>query len=434
MKWYDCDMLIEFSVTNYRSILERQVLNMTASAYSELKSLNTFAYDDADSSPRLLRSTVLYGPNASGKSTLIQALRFVKDQVLNSQKESQAGDAIDVVPFKLTAASREADSEFEIAFVEQGVRYEYGFCCNRTRFTEEWLIAYPLGRAQKWFHRVFDTEADKDTYKFSTSFLGGKALNDLRKEQTRPNALFFSTAIQLNNEQLKPAFDWFKSRLRVLDSVRGFSPRYTMQRCSNDEDRKRIVEFINSADLSIADIKVKEAVLSADSLPKDMPTELREKVLKDMAGKKFLETRFLHKDVNTAETVEFDESEESDGTRALFAFAGPWLEVIENERVLVVDELDTSLHPLLVHHLVKRLHHADTKAQIIFTTHDTTLLSQKLLRRDQVWFMEKNEKSATRLYPLSDFSPRDNEAIERGYLNGRYGGIPCLKDLDFYGV
>lgn len=434
MKVYDAGMLIEFSVTNYRSILERQTLNLTASAYSELESLNTFAYDNSDSSPRLLRSTVLYGPNASGKSTLIQALRFVEDQVLNSQKESQAGDAIDVVPFKLTAASREADSEFEITFVEQGVRYEYGFCCNRTRFTEEWLIAYPLGRAQKWFHRVYDAKADKDTYKFSTSFLGGKARHDLWKEQTRPNALFFSTAIQLNNEQLKPAFDWFKSRLRVFDSARGFSPGYTMQRCSKDEDRQRVVEFMNSADLSIADIQVKEAILSADSLPKDMPTDLREKVLKDMAGKKFLETRFLHKEVNTAETVEFDESEESDGTRALFAFAGPWLDVIENERVLVVDELDTSLHPLLVHHLVKRLHHAGTKAQLIFTTHDTTLLSQKLLRRDQVWFMEKDDKSATHLYPLSDFSPRDNEAIERGYLNGRYGGIPFLKDLDFYGV
>lgn len=427
-------MLIEFSVTNYRSILERQTLNMAASSYfKELESLNTFIPDQDDGVPRLLRSTVLYGPNASGKSTLIQALQFVEGQVLNSQKESQAGDAIDVVPFKLTAASRAADSEFEVTFVEQGVRYEYGFCCNRERFTEEWLIAYPLGRAQKWFHRVFDTEAGKDAYKFSTSFLGGRQ-RQTWAAQTRPNALFFSAAIQLNNEQLKPAFDWFKLRLRVFDSVRGFSPSYTLQRCGKDEDRKRVVEFMNSADLSIADIQLNETVFSADSLPKGMPAALRDEFLKDMAGRKLVEPRFFHKDTITAETVEFDESEESDGTRALFAFAGPWLDVIENERVLVVDELDTSLHPLLVHHLVKRLHHEGTKAQLIFTTHDTTLLSQKLLRRDQVWFMERDDKSATRLYPLSDFSPRDNEAIERGYLNGRYGGIPFLKDLDFYGV
>jgi AAA15 family ATPase/GTPase len=426
-------MLIEFSVTNYKSILARQTLNMAASAYSELESLNTFVPDQDDGVPRLLRSAVLYGSNASGKSTLIQALRFVKDQVLNSQKESQAGDAIDVVPFRLTSASRGADSEFEVTFVEQGIRYEYGFCCNRERFTEEWLIAYPLGRPQKWFHRVFDAKAGKDVYKFSTSFLGGKRRHDLWEEQTRPNALFFSTVIQLNNEQLKPAFDWFKLRLRVVDSVRGFSPSYTLQRCGKDDDRQRVIALMNSADLSIADIQVKETLFE-ESLPKDIPTSIRDEFLKDMAGKKFLEPRYFHKDVNTTEIVEFDASEESDGTRALFALAGPWLDVIENERVLVVDELDTSLHPLLVQHLVKRLHHEGTKAQLIFTTHDTTLLSQKLLRRDQVWFMEKDNKSATRLYPLSDFSPRDNEAIERGYLNGRYGGIPFLKDLDFYGV
>lgn len=427
-------MLIEFSVTNYRSILERQTLNMAASTYfKELESLNTFVPDQDDGVPRLLRSTVLYGPNASGKSTLIQALQFVEGQVLNSQKESQAGDAIDVVPFKLTAASRAADSEFEITFVEQGVRYEYGFRCSRERFTEEWLFAYPHGRAQKWFHRVFDVVTGKDVYKFSTSFLGGRQ-RQIWAAQTRPNALFFSTAIQLNNEQLKPAFDWFKLRLRVFDSVRGFSPGYTVQRCSKEEDRKRVVEFMNSADLSISDIQLKETAFSADVLPKGMPSAIKDEFLKDMAGKKLIEPRFFHRDVNTQESVEFDESEESDGTLALFAIAGPWLDVIENERVLVVDELDTSLHPLLVHHLVKLLHHAGSKAQLIFTTHDTTLLSQKLLRRDQVWFMEKDEKGATRLYPLSDFSPRDNEAIERGYLNGRYGGIPFLKDLDFYGV
>ena len=190
-------MLIEFSVANYRSILERQTLSMAASSYfKELESLNTFIPDQDDGVPRLLRSTVLYGPNASGKSTLIQALQLMEGQVLNSQKESQAGDAIDVVAFKLTAESRAADSEFEIAFVEQGVRYEYGFRCNQARFTEEWLFAYPLGRAQKWFHRVFDAEAGKDVYKFSTSFLGGKTRHSLWKEQTRPNALFFSTRMR----------------------------------------------------------------------------------------------------------------------------------------------------------------------------------------------------------------------------------------------
>ena len=427
-------MLIEFSITNYRSILERQTLSMAASSYfKELEALNAFDAGLGEKTPKLLRSTVLYGPNASGKSTLIQALKFMKDQVLNSQKESQAGDEIDTVSFKLTARSRSTDSEFEVTFVEQGVRYEYGFRCNRQRFTEEWLFAYPLGRAQKWFHRVFDPKTEKDVYKFSKSFEGDRKRQDW-KAQTRANALFFSTAIQLNNEQLKPAFDWFKQRLRVIDSAHNLGFGYTMTRCKNESDKSRVIEFMNSADLSIADIRLKTAVFSPDLLPKNLPTQVREKFSRQMDGKEFTTVKFVHNDVQTHKAIEFDENEESDGTRALFAFAGPWLDVMENDRVLVVDELDTSLHPLLVHHLVKRLHHAGTKAQLIFTTHDTTLLSQKLLRRDQVWFMEKDASRATRLYPLSDFSPRENEAVERGYLNGRYGGIPFLRELDFYGI
>ena len=405
---------------------------MVASSYfKELEALNTYDIGSSEKMPRLLRSAVLYGPNASGKSTLVQALRFMKDRVLNSQKESQAGDEINTVPFKLTASSRSAESEFEIAFVEQGVRYEYGFRCDRQRFVEEWLFAYPLGRAQKWFHRVFDPDLDKDVYKFSSTFEGDRKRQDW-KAQTRANALFLSTAIQLNNAQLKPAFEWFRQRLRVVDSVLG--PGYTITRCKDSADKEKIIEFMNSAGLSVDDISLKTAIFSPESLPKHLSNQLRQEVSRERSGKEITSIKFLHRDTETKELIEFEEEEESDGTRALFSFAGPWLDVIENERVLVVDELDTSLHPLLVHHLVKLLHHKGTKAQLIFTTHDATLLSQKLLRRDQVWFMEKDAARATRLYPLSDFSPRNNEAVERGYLNGRYGGIPFLKDLDFYGL
>lgn len=427
-------MLLDFSVTNYRSILERQTLSMAASSYfKELEAPNTFDIGTAEKMPRLLRSAVLYGPNASGKSTLIQALKFMKDRVLNSQKESQAGDEIDTVPFKLSASSRSANSEFEIAFFEQGIRYEYGFRCNRQRFVEEWLFAYPLGRAQKWFHRVYDPALGKDVYKFSSTFEGDRKRQDW-KAQTRANALFLSTAIQLNNTQLRSVFEWFRHRLRVVDSANGLSPGYTMTRCKDSGDKKKIIEFMNSADISIADISLKTAIFSPESLPKDLPDQVRQEFSRQMNGKEITTVKFLHRDAQTNESIEFEQEEESDGTRALFAFAGPWLDVIENERVLVVDELDTSLHPLLVHHLVKLLHHKGTKAQLIFTTHDTTLLSQKLLRRDQVWFMEKDATRSTRLYPLSDFSPRENEAVERGYLNGRYGGIPFLKELDFYGL
>jgi AAA15 family ATPase/GTPase len=427
-------MLIEFSVTNFGAIHARQTLSMVASNYfKELEELNTFAAGADDADMRLLRSAVLYGPNASGKSTLIRALQFVATQVLTSQKESQSGDPIEVQPFKLSAQSRASDSAFEISFVEQGVRYEYGFCCNRERFTEEWLFAYPKGRAQKWFHRVFNRATDTDAYKFSRSFKSEEQ-HKIWAAQTRPNALFLSTAIQLNNAQLKPAFDWFKKRLQVIDSDGVVNAR-TIRQCRNEDYRKRVVELMNSADLRIADIQIQGEHFSADMLPKEMPTKLKEQILKDLGGKLVNEKpRFLHCDVDTQELIAFDEAEESQGTQALFAFAGFWLDVTDNEKVLVVDELDTSLHPLLVQHLVKLLHHRGNKAQLIFTTHDTSLLSQKLLRRDQVWFMEKDDRRATHLYPLSDFSPRDNAALEQSYLNGRFGGMPFLKDLDFHGV
>lgn len=427
-------MLIQFSIENFRSILGRQTLNMSASKYfKELEQLNTFDAGVIEQVPHLLRSNVIYGPNASGKSTLVSAIDFMRDRVINSAKESQANEDIEVTPFKLTSASRAGDSEFEVAFIEEGVRYQYGFRCNRQRFTEEWLFAYPEGRTQKWFQRAFNSETGTDDYRFSTAFLGGRRRQDW-KADTRPNALFLSKALQNNNEQLKPVLNWFQQRLRIIKAHEFLAPGFTMNRCRDDTNRRKIVEFMNSADLSIADIRIDTQVFSPEILPKDMPNALRDEISQQMAGKEMVEATFMHEDVETHESIEFDQNEESDGTRALFAFAGPWLDVIEEERVLVVDELDTSLHPLIVHYLVKLLHHQGCKAQLVFTTHDTTILSQKILRRDQIWFMEKNDKNATELYPLSDYSPRDNEAIERGYLNGRYGGIPFLKDLDFNGI
>lgn len=427
-------MLIQFSVENYRSILDRQTLSMAASNYfKELHELNTFPADTTEDIPRLLRSTVIYGPNASGKSTLVDALSFMRHMVINSAKESQAGEELDVQPFKLTSASRNGDSEFEITLIEEGIRYQYGFRCNHQRVTEEWLYAYPEGRTQRWFQRAYDAGSGKDDYRFAATFLGGRKRDDW-KGQTRQNALFLSTALQLNNEQFKPILAWFQKRLKVVNPFLGlFGRNYTINLCKDENKKLQILEFLNSADLTITDIRIKSQLFTRETLPMDMPLTIQEEISREMTGKELTDIKFLHEDVETHELVEFEEDEESDGTRALFGFAGPWLDMMENERVVVVDEIDTSLHPLIVHQLVKLFHQQGCKAQLIFTTHDTTLLSQKVMRRDQVWFMEKDGKKSAQLYPLSDFSPRENEAIEKGYLNGRYGGIPFVKDLDFNG-
>ena len=427
-------MLIEFTVSNFRSVHEPQTWNMVASpALKELEEQNTFPASGINKGMRLLRAAALYGPNAAGKSTLVAALAFVKGQVINSARESQQGDLIPVVPFKLTAATRAADSEFSVLFIEAGVRYEYGFRCNTVRFTEEWLYAYPLGRPQKWFHRLYDSQTGLDTYApFSDHFLGGNQRHVWTKE-TRPNALYLSRCMQSNNAQLKPVFDWFSQRLRVVSSLDALLNDFTVKACEDPQSQAEILKFLNAADLSIDGIRLDHHTFSSDMLPPGMPESLRQEMTANVKGKELTSLKFQRHDNATGELVEFDEDEESDGTRALFAFAGPWMDVTNHSRVLVVDELDSSLHPLVVRHLVSLLLHSSSQAQLLFTTHDTTLLSQKLLRRDQVWFVEKNNAREARLYPLSDFSPRENEAVERGYLNGRYGGIPNLQELDFYG-
>lgn len=427
-------MLVEFTVSNFRSILAPQTWSMAAAqALKEWEARNTFLVPPPVKHLRLLRAAALYGPNAAGKSTLVQALDFMKQQVVNSARESQQGDLIPVVPFKLTAASRAADSEFSVQFIEAGKRYEYGFRCNAERFTEEWLYAYPTARAQKWFHRVYDPETGQDAYApFSDHFLGGQQRHIWARE-TRPNALFLSRCMQSNNAQLKPVFEWFSQRLRVVSQPEALSSGFTVKQCEDPSVQAEVLGFLNAADLSIDGIRLEQRPFSTDMLPPKLSDAVRQELTTHLKGKDLTRVKFQRRDTVTGDIIEFDDSEESDGTRALFAFAGPWLDVIKNSRVLVVDELDSSLHPLVVRHLVALLQNGGTQAQLLFTTHDTTLLSQKLLRRDQVWFVEKNTQREARLYPLSDFSPRENEAIERGYLNGRYGGIPNLQDLDFYG-
>lgn len=430
-------MLIEFTVTNFRSIRAPQTLSLVASKVLKKGGLENNAFEAGISEvglPRLLRSAVVYGPNAAGKSTLVGALSFMRKWVNTSAQKAQVGEAIkDVQPFRLSANSRKQDSEFEIHFIEEGIRYQYGFSLNTERITSEWLIAYPLGKPQRWFERAFNPTTQKDEYEFKTSFLGGKKIHNDRASLTIGNALYLSVAVQKGNEQLRPVFSWFQKRLKIVSAMDYIGSGFTKRMCENTEEKKRVLEFMSSAGISFHDIAIEKKTFSTDDLPSDMPAAVKDELSKAMNGKTISEAKFLHKDVDTGDLVPFDEEDESDGTRSLFDFAGPWLDVLENNYVLVVDEIDTSLHPLVVHHLVRLLNSHKGRAQLVFTTHDTTLLSQRILRPDQIWFVEKDKGNSTHLYSLADFSPRENEAIEKGYLNGRYGAIPFLSKLDFYG-
>lgn len=425
-------MLLEFNVTNYRSLRDTQVFSMAASTYfKEMDEQNTFD-TDIKGLPKLLRSAVIYGPNASGKSNLLASLRFMQFMVRSSAKEIQEGEKLDVQPFLFDKSSKNNATEFEVIFIEGTVRYQYGFASNKARVVREWLIAYPEGRPQKWFEREYDETSNEDIYTFGSKFLGGR-LRQEWKRATRNNALFLSVAVQFNSEQLKPVFYWFQKRLRIIPSHIFFlSPGYTASICETEEGRSKVLDFLNAADLSIADINIEKKVFSFEDLPDDMPMELKEQLRKKMKGEDALERldcKFIHKNMETGEDVPISIEEESDGTKNLFSFAGPWLDVIGSDKVLFVDEIDSSLHPLIVHQLVRLLHNSKSNAQLVFTTHDTTILSHNVMRRDQVWFMEKDTNNASRLYSLSDFKVRKKESLENGYLQGRYGAIPFIKEF-----
>lgn len=425
-------MFIEFNVTNYRSVRETQTISMVASKYyNELDEMNCFN-SGVTGLQKMLRSAVLYGPNAAGKSNLFRALHFMQSFVLESHS-LQEGQTINTVPFALNERSQNEPSEFEIFFLQDDVRYQYGFAANRMRVTKEWLLAFPEGKAQRWYEREYDAIEDKDKWYFGSKFSGRR---QLWQEATRKNALFLSTAIQLNNEQLKPVFSWFQNKLATILPGAPINLKFSIDQCASEEGTLRIMDFMNSADIGISGIEVKKIPIppmKSEMLPPDMPQPIKEKILLEMQGKELPDIQFLHK-MDTGESVPFRFSDESDGTKRLFAFAGPWLDVLAKGRILFVDELGTSLHPLMVRFLLGLIQNQEINrynAQLIFTTHDTSVLDTDILRRDQIWFVEKDSKQASRLYPLSDFKPRQGEALEKGYLKGRYGALPFIGELRF---
>ena len=225
----------------------------------------------------------------------------------------------------------------------------------------------------------------------------------------------------------------FACRFTVILPGREINLNFSVEQCVSEEGRQRIMKFMNSADISISGIEVKKAPFSPEILPADMPQGIREHLLRDMHGREMTSISFLHQDDN-GDLVSFDISDESDGTQKLFAFAGPLLDVLAQGRVIFVDELDTSLHPLMVRFLIDLIQNQATNrqnAQLIFTTHDTSVLDSTIFRRDQIWFVEKDRENASKLYPLSDFSPRKGEALENSYLKGRYGALPFIGELRF---
>ena len=414
-------MLIEFRVKNFYSIQDEQILSLVSSSQKQHPN-NTFQAENQNI--QLLKSVAIYGPNAAGKSNVVNALRIMKKIVLKSAK-MQRGEQLPLKPFllgKKEKNEKDKPCEFEVSFISNATRYRYGFNATSERIVEEWLFAYPNGRAQQWFLRAYDEAKDEYVYEFGAKFLGEKKLWETA---TRDNALFLSTAIQLNGKSLQPVFDWFL-QINIKHATHNFNNALDITIKSFQNEPAIILDYLKAVDLDIENLKVEKRVISLEKLRKDLPNELKNKLKK---SKEIVNIKTIHLNQDN-EPITFGMNLESDGTKIFFEFLGPILVTLKEGKVLVVDELHNHLHPLMTRFIISLFHNETinkNNAQLIFTTHETSILDEEIFRKDQIYFCEKQNK-ATKIYSLSDFKGlRENIDYEKSYLLGRFGALPFIK-------
>lgn len=405
-------MLLRFRVANHRSVRADHELSLVATEFNEGTARATGVRADGREIA-VLPVAGVFGANASGKSNLVDGLSAMREAVRVSLAGWAQQAGVPREPFALDPAARHDTTLFEVDLLlgRSPIRYSYGFELSDERVEAEWLHAYPHGRKQVWFDREADRE-DGGEFTFPGDGLkGGKNLARF----TRPNSLFLTVAASLNHKQLSEIHRWFLNDLLIyapngdatswMDQTRGLltEPRH------KDRYRQKIESLLRVADLGVVGLKI-DPSLDADQ-----------------------QVRLLHRS-GAGKPISLDFArQESMGTLAWFGFLGPLVNVLDRGSVLMVDELDASLHPMLAAEVIRLFQDPVANprgAQLIFTTHDATLLGNSLverpLDRDQVWFTTKRQTGETELYPLIDAKPRREENLERGYLRGRYGGVPRL--------
>lgn len=420
-------MLVRFSVKNYRSFRDEQVLSLEAGRQGLDRKGRSFSTGHK-SAPHLLRAAVIYGANSGGKSNLVRAMCFMHEFVSDSAREGQTGDKLDVEPYRLDPEYSGKPSEFEIVFIVNGILYQYGFAVCEEKVHAEWLYETPQeGRIRHVFSRELKNKSGYDWY--INSRVRGE--RKLWQESTRSNALFLSTAMQLNSSEFENAFHWLSKQFRVLLGQQIISHSVTSHRCHAHDSKHAVLQILQAVDGGIVDLFTEEEEFTEKSIPDDIPDQIRAQVIKTMKGQKIYHAGIGRRSSNGS-IVRFDLDDESTGTNVLYNLAGPWLDTLCYGFSLVIDELDSGLHPLALQVLVAMFFDSvqnTSNAQLIITCHEATLMREQLLRTDQIWFIDRTVKDGSRLYPLSEFKPRQNESFLRGYLGGRYGGIPVTKSI-----
>lgn len=433
-------MIIEFSVGNYLSFKDPVTLSLIAAR--AIKSRNRAL--DADNlvavqkDLSLLTSTAIYGPNAGGKSNLVKAAAFMCEFARSSFRETPAGASIRVQPFRLNTLTPEQPSTFEMVFLMDGVQYRYGFAVEPLKVKREWLYMVPKSKEIVLFEREGQTVKPNPSSPHAREFrailtLLGRVNPD---ELLRPNALFLSTAAQNNGPTARKLVEWF-SKVRFISGLSDETyGAYTLNMFDKPEQRAAIVDIVRRFDLSIQEIEMVPE--TREELLKRIPEPLRDIVDRIAPGQS---VRFVTRHDVTNEngqvvgqaTFELSE-QESEGTQKLFFMAGPILDALNKGLILWIDEMEARLHPNLTEALVGLFNSRASNphgAQLIFTTHDSNLLDLRKLRRDQIWFVDKDRFAASRLYSLAEFKVRNDDAsLEDDYIRGVYGAIPNLRELD----
>jgi AAA15 family ATPase/GTPase len=444
-------MLIRFVVENFLSFKGEAVLDMIATKDEE-QTNHIFKEEQGKEVP-ILRVAALYGANASGKSNLVQAIHFAQELITKGTKGDQA---IPVVPFRLDKDTLRSPSRFEFTIRYKGDIYTYGFKVSGEQVLEEWLFVTSNKREVRYFERI-NTKEGKVKVEFGPSLSGKNKSSKYHGflvfvvQGTRANQLFLTEAVDRNVEKVKPLMDWFNNVLQVITAESIYSPLEI--RAHRDKPFTDFLgNFLRNAGTGIEGITTVNLPLDFDkqlqSTPEKDKQEIRDSLLKgsgvilSTGGKQYgvtlgedkqpilvgLKTQHRTSD---GQIELFDIEDESEGTQRLIHLIPALATSKSSEKVWIIDELDRRLHPLLSRMFVEAYldcGDAPQRGQMIFTTHDTNLLDSDLLRKDEVWFIEKDSGGASHLYSLAEFKIRQGLKIEKGYLNGRFGAIPFIGD------
>lgn len=420
-------MLIEYTVRNYRSVAEKTTFSMVPAKGSS-KSYNFFQIEKNSNYKKILKSSAIYGANASGKTNLILALNVMKKMVRYSKDMNKGDTFFEYVPFALDTTHSSEPIFLEVKFINKNVQYTYSFSFNATKIVTE-CLSYFSGKKE-----IFFFKRDNENFEPQIDHVELKSLF----EHTGENVLFLSKA---NNEYKKfgPVFEWFNKNLATVGPLTNLSEKNTIQFMNESEENKqKVLNFMHFADFDIFDIsgqnkKIDDPkffeILNNLAVSLEIDKKITDKKLNDF---EVPELKTVRKRIDGSEIVREFKAFESAGTIQFFKIAGLWLRALqERNQVIIIDEFDLQLHPDLQYYLIKIFQDPDinkTNSQLIFTTHNTRLLATDYFRREQVWFTEKNNESkSTELFSLFDYEKRHDKSIEKGYFLGRYGGLPDIK-------